>query len=92
MDFVGNGGIRGMASIVKRYLSKMSIDFALIISKENEPEGVLGVWRFDHIDISRYPPLPSRYEDQQINADEKRASILAEEATKQISAATMEVS
>jgi hypothetical protein len=91
-DFMGNSAIRGMGSIVKRYLSSMSVDFGLVISKpeaqtEEEPEAVLGLWRFDHIDLTQYPGLPNRYETAGSTAESRdvaRASLLLEEASKHL--------
>jgi hypothetical protein len=66
VDLLSNSAIRGMASLLKRYLNWMSIDIAAVISKpegqtEDEPEACLGLFRMDHIDISNYGPLPDRY-------------------------------
>jgi hypothetical protein len=90
LDFLGNSAIRGMASIVKRYLSSMSVDFGLVLSKpqgqtEDEPEAVLGLWRFDKIVVDQYPTLPSRFEAAgatEESRDAARANVLLKEASK----------
>jgi hypothetical protein len=81
LDMVGNRAIRGMASLVKRYLNSISVDLAAIISKpddqeEDEPEACLGLWRLHHIDISKCPPLPDRFAMMEKGASEKRNSDL----------------
>ena len=101
LDMVGNRAIRGMASLVKRYLVSISVDLAAIISKpdgqeEDEPEACLGLWRLHHIDISKCPPLPDRFAmlmennkghigDNHNNSDLLRASLLSKEAEDYIS-------
>jgi hypothetical protein len=94
LDMVGNRAIRGMASLVKRYLVSISVDLAAIISKpdgqeEDEPEACLGLWRLHHIDISKCPPLPDRFAMEEgasdKNSDLLRASLLSKEAEEYIS-------
>jgi len=46
-------------------MKNISLDLAVIVDKPNpnspsEPSACLGLWRFDHIDIDRCPPLPDR--------------------------------
>lgn len=55
-----------MAGIVKNNLKLLKIDVAVVISKpygqkEDEPIACLGLWRFDHIDVSGCPKLPDRW-------------------------------
>jgi hypothetical protein len=89
LDMVGNRAIRGMASLVKRYLNSISVDLAAIISKpdgqeKDEPEACLGLWRLHHIDISKCPPLPDRYAMEKGASDQHpdlvRASLLSKAA------------
>ena len=92
LDLMSTSGIRGMASIVKRYLSSMSVDLGLVLSKpdgqtEEEPEAVLGLWRFDHIDIGKYPSLPNRFEtagSTEESGDVLRAELLVEQVSKRM--------
>jgi hypothetical protein len=68
LDMLGNATIRGMASLVKRYLSGISLDLAAIVTapdgqtEGDEPEACLGLWRMNHIDVTQYPRLPDRFE------------------------------
>lgn len=105
LDCMSNRAMRSMASLVKRYLSSLSVDVAIMIGKPNnqeEPEPsayvdrkqntnsmrerrfqsvdsssltcilsfqfiltrCLGMWRFDHIDVSLCPKLPDRFESE----------------------------
>jgi hypothetical protein len=88
LDFMGNSTIRGMASLVKRYLPGMSVDFCAILSKpvgqtEDEPEACLGLWRLNHIDVSQYATLPDRFSTHgrsQETANVLRASLLIKSA------------
>jgi len=88
LDFMGNSTMRGMASLVKRYLSSISIDFALVIGtpdeqKEKEPECILGLSRMHHIDVTQYPSLPDRFETEgcsEETVDSIRASLLVKTA------------
>jgi len=84
LDFMGNSTIRGMASFVKRYLSSINADFALVISYPNEPQGVLGLWRFDHINVNEYPSLPDRYEGTEESSDIVRVHHLVQEASQRV--------
>lgn len=92
LDLLGNSAIRGMASLVKRYLGSMSVDFGLVLSKpdgqkEDEPECILGLWRLDHINVSQYPTLPDRFETTggtTESMDVARASLLVAEASKRV--------
>jgi hypothetical protein len=70
LDLMGNATIRGMASLIKRYLGSMSVDFCIILSKpvgqtqiqeDDEPEACLGLWRLDHVDVSQHLRLPDRF-------------------------------
>jgi hypothetical protein len=88
LDFMGNSTIRGMASLVKRYLPGMSVDFCAILSKpagqtEDEPEACLGLWRLNHIDVTQYATLPDRFSTDgcsQETVNALRASLLIENA------------
>jgi hypothetical protein len=66
LDCMTSRAIRSMAGLVKRYLHILSIDVAVVIGKpdgeegENEPGACLGLWRFNHIDVSECPHLPDR--------------------------------
>jgi hypothetical protein len=90
LDMVGNKAIRGMASLVKRYLVTLSIDFAAVVrAPENsttpEPEACLGLFRLHHLDVNAAPTLPDRYSYGKSasmgKADELRASMLVKEAS-----------
>ena len=92
LDLMGNKAIRGMASLVKRYLVGLSIDFAAIIkapegSTEPEPAACLGLFRLHHLDVEAAPTLPDRFSyqsgsvDNARKADELRASMLMKEAS-----------
>jgi hypothetical protein len=66
LDLMGNATIRGMSSLIKRYLGSMSVDFCVILSKpvgqiQDEPEACLGLWRLDHVDVSQHLTLPDRF-------------------------------
>lgn len=73
IDFLGNSAIRSMASLVKRCLTGIKADFALVISNPDEPEAILGLWRFDHVNVSHYPTLPDRFDAVEESADVARA-------------------
>lgn len=79
---MANRAMRGMASLVKRYLSSISVDVAVTIDKpdgqvEDELSACVGMWRFDMIDVSSCPKLPERMElGRSIRADTVRASML----------------
>lgn len=91
LDCMTSRPIRSMAGLVKKYLHLLSIDAAIVIGTpehqlEPEPSACLGLWRFNHIDISMCPFLPDRYqaevkstaienEDLVMAADIQRASI-----------------
>ena len=91
LDCMTSRTIRSMAGLVKKYLHLLSIDVAIVIGtpehqQEPEPSACLGLWRFNHIDISLCPLLPDRYqveaksnaadnEDLVMAADIQRASI-----------------
>ena len=93
LDCMTSRPIRSMAGLVKKYLHLLSIDAAIVIGTpenhpEPEPSACLGLWRFNHIDISLCPLLPDRYhaqvkcntndknnEDLVMAADIQRASI-----------------
>lgn len=82
LDCMTSRAIRSMAGLVKRYLHILSIDVAVVIAKpdgveEDEPSACLGLWRFNHIDVSECPQLPDRYKVEahsQPEADVLRAS------------------
>ena len=66
LDLMVNSTMRGMASLVKSYLSRMSIDLCAIISKpkgqeKDEPEACLGLWRLHRLNVGQYPTLPDRF-------------------------------
>lgn len=68
-DCISSRAIRSMAGIVKKHLHKLVIDLAVVVGKppkQKEPEfqAVLGLFRFDHIDISTCPPFPSHETDE----------------------------
>lgn len=66
LDCVSSKAMRGMAAIVKRNLSSLAIDCAVVIGQPldkqvEEPQACLGLWRFDHIDVAKCPRLPDRF-------------------------------
>jgi hypothetical protein len=66
LDCLSSRTIRGMAGIVKKHMASVSIDIAVTIGKpdgesEDEPQACLGMWRFDHIDVSSCPTMPDRF-------------------------------
>ena len=66
LDCMTHGAIRAMASLVKKYLQKLAVDVALVISnpdgqEEPEPSACLGLCRLNHIDVSMAPTLPDRF-------------------------------
>ena len=90
LDCMTSRPIRSMAGLVKKYLHLLSVDAAIVIGTPNhlpdaEPSACLGLWRFNHIEISMCPHLPDRYQveakcqvghdDVVIAADVQRASI-----------------
>jgi hypothetical protein len=85
LDLMANKTMRGFASLVKRYLCKMSVDVAIIVDKpdlqeEQELSACMGMWRFDKVDISDCPPLPERLElGRSVRADTIRASLLLQQ-------------
>jgi hypothetical protein len=69
LDCMTSRPIRSMAGLVKKYLHLLSIDAAIVIGtpehqQEPEPSACLGLWRFNHIDISLCPLLPDRYQEE----------------------------
>lgn len=82
LDLMANKTMRGFASLVKRYLVKMSVDVAVIVQKpdlqeEEEGSACLGMWRFDKVDVSQCPNLPERLElGRSVKADTLRATML----------------
>jgi hypothetical protein len=84
LDFMGNSTMRGMASLVKRYLAGISLDFALVIGtpwnqEEKDVECILGLCRMHHMDVTKYPNLPDRFETEgcsEETVDSIRASLL----------------
>lgn len=72
LDIMTNRAMRSMASILKRYIDTIALDLALVVERPDgstteEPKAVLGLVRFDHIDISSCSELPPRdeYESQE---------------------------
>lgn len=82
VDCMGNSAIRGMALLIKRYLVGIKADFALVISHPDEVGAVLGMWRFDHLNVNQYPTLPDRYEGLDESVDVVRANQLVKEASR----------
>lgn len=83
LDLMANKTMRGFASLVKRYLGKMSIDVAVIIDTpdlqdEEELSACVGMWRFDKVDVSACPQLPDRL-GHSVKADTIRASLLMQQ-------------
>jgi Protein ENHANCED DISEASE RESISTANCE 2, C-terminal len=79
LDCMTSRAIRSMASLVKRYLHVLAVDIAVVVAapdkqSELEPSACLGLWRFDHIDISMCPNLPDRYANEE-SPDAVRASV-----------------
>lgn len=65
LDCMSSKAMRGMASIIKKNLSGIVLDIAVVIEKpdgatEEEPTACLGMWRFDRVDIETCPMLPER--------------------------------
>jgi hypothetical protein len=66
LDCMTSRTIRSMACLVKKYLHILSVDVAVVIGKpvdqaEAEPGACLGLWRFNHIDVSVCPQMPDRF-------------------------------
>lgn len=66
LDCLTSRTIRTMASLVKKYLHVLSLDVAVVIATPDkqaamEPSACLGLWRFNHIDVSLCPQLPDRF-------------------------------
>lgn len=79
LDIMSNKAMRGAANIVKNNLKSITIDLAAIIEKphgqkEEEPSAVLGMWRFDQLDISTCPHLPVRVTTE--SEQYRRASVI----------------
>jgi Protein ENHANCED DISEASE RESISTANCE 2, C-terminal len=67
LDCTSNRAMRSMAGILKRNLQSLAIDVAIVIQKpdekdEDEPQACLAMWRFNHIDVSKCPTFPDRFE------------------------------
>lgn len=67
LDCTSNRAMRSMAGILKRNLQSLAIDVAVVIQKpddqdEEEPQACLAMWRFNHIDVSKCPTFPDRFE------------------------------
>ena len=62
LDCMGNRAVRAATGIVKRNLQKLAIDVAAVVHAEGESPLCLGMWRFDHVDLTDCPDLPDRYE------------------------------
>jgi hypothetical protein len=101
LDLMGNRPIRGMASLVKRYLKFISVDLAAIISKpegqeQDEPEACLGLWCFNHIDVAKCPDLPDRFDGDALSENDHpdviRANRLVKLAECEMSSVTIAVS
>lgn len=78
LDCITSMPIRSMACLVKRYLNRLAIDLAVVVAKpekqkEEEPSACLGLWRFNHIDVSMCPQMPSRFESSE-SSDVMRVS------------------
>eukprot|EP00934_Nitzschia_sp_Nitz4_P006061 Nitzschia sp. Nitz4//scaffold381_size12975//10635//12625//NITZ4_008990-RA/size12975-snap-gene-0.4-mRNA-1//1//CDS//3329549904//6051//frame0 len=92
VDFMKSSASRGMTSMVTRHLKSISIDLAFVISKpigstEEEPEALLGLWRFHKIKINQYPELPDRFASNQQSeelAEEARANYFATQASQRM--------
>lgn len=101
VDLVSSRTMRGMASLVKRYLPSISVDVAIVLQKpdgqvEDEPEACLCFWKFHHLEITGSPPLPDRSEvmngnknDQQ-HPDVLRASKFVQMSEEEISQLSIE--
>jgi hypothetical protein len=82
LDCVSNRIMRGMAGILKRHFESVAIDVAVVVQKpdgqeEDEPQACLGMWRFNHIDVSKCPSFPDRFEyESEVRAARERASPL----------------
>ena len=67
-DLVANRTMRSVAALVKRYMVSIVGDVAFLIEKpelqeEDEPRAVLGMCRFDRLDVSQCPDMPPRMEE-----------------------------
>jgi hypothetical protein len=63
LDVMANKAMRGMTSLVKRFLKGMSVDVAVTIDKpdlqkEEELSACVGMFRLEKIDVSVCPKLP----------------------------------
>lgn len=81
VDMVSNSTLRSVSGMLRKYIKAISLDLAVIIAKPtpndpDEPSACVGLWRFDHINIERCPPLPSRTSNS-LAADVFRASSLS---------------
>jgi hypothetical protein len=82
LDVMANKAMRGMTSLVKRYLKGMSIDVAVTIDKpdlqkEEELSACVGMFRLEKIDVLVCPKLPERLElGHSLQEDTIRASML----------------
>jgi hypothetical protein len=97
LDLMATKVMRGFASLVKRYLSKMLVDVAVTIDKpdlqqEEELSACIGMWRFDKVDISHCPNLPNRLSGRSsVQADTIRASILMQQTELDLQVARQEL-
>lgn len=77
VDLMVTKTMRSVTSLLKRYLQSIVADCAIIIEKpylqvEEEPTACLGMCRFDRVDLSVCPILPSRIaEEEEEEEDEE---------------------
>jgi hypothetical protein len=91
---VSNSTLRSVSGMLRKYIQAISLDIAVIIAKPtpndpDEPSACVGLWRFDHIDVDRCPPLPSRSSNS-FAADVFRASSLSNLSTQELITITEE--
>ncbi|KAL7561739.1 hypothetical protein ACA910_010950 [Epithemia clementina (nom. ined.)] len=87
MDCVSGRAIRSMAGIIKKYMVKLTLDLALVITspdsdaknknklEDDEPHACLGLFRFEHIDVEACPEFP--VVEQEEEEEEKQDLALA---------------
>jgi len=60
LDCITSRAVRSMAGIIKRNLKSLTIDVACTVgppddkANDSEPRACIGLWRFDHIDVSAW--------------------------------------
>jgi hypothetical protein len=99
LDLISNPTMRGFVGIFKRNMKHMTVDFACVLhsGEDDDPSGILGLWRMDHLLAEDYPRLPDRYsleEEDSVNADSIRGSLLMKRMSQtqtQLSANMIEV-